>query len=198
LFLILGAISIIIIFYLRRELSLWIDSVASAIKVRIRTGMKTEILLWINALVSPIKARISKKTKTETPPTTYEPFKEAEIRPDEPSLQVQEQDMLGKVYAHLENLIEQKQFRESISFSYKNAKEHVSTCSGVKSTLQQTHWDYYNLVKSSLSAVADDFLELTQLYETAMYSIRKVDAEQAEKAVELLRKIYTLSNEKNK
>ncbi|MCZ7393558.1 MAG: DUF4129 domain-containing protein, partial [Candidatus Methanoperedens sp.] len=177
LFLILGAISIIIIFYLRKELSLWIDALASAIKVRIGSG-----------------------TKTETPPITHEPLKEAEIKqkPEETAVQVQEQDMLIKVYAHLENLIEQKQFKESILYSYKDAKDCVSTYSGIKSAPQQTHWEFYNIAKSSMPAVADDFLKLTELYETAMYSSRKMDAEQAVKAVDLLRKIHNLSNEKNK
>lgn len=171
------AIGIIIIFYLRRE---------KALK------------LWNDVFASKDKTRIGTRTENETPLVAQEPLKEPEIKPEEPAVQVQEQDMLSKVYAHLENLIEQKQFKESISFSYKDAKDHISTSSGVKSTLQQTHWEFYNLVKSGSPAFADDFLKLTELYETAMYSSRKMDAEQAVKAVDLLKKIYNLSNEKNK
>ncbi len=168
------AIGFVVIFYLRRE---------KALK------------LWNDVFVSKDNTRISGKTQTETPFVTQEPLKETEIKHEEPAVQLQRQDVLSKVYAHLENLIEQKQFKESISISYKNAKDYVSTYSGVKNTPQQTHWEFYGLVKSSSPAFADYFLELTELYETAMYSSRKMDAGQAVKAVDLLRKIYKLNNE---
>lgn len=169
------AAGIIIIFYIKRE--------------------KAFILL--NALESAVKARIVTRVKTETSPVAQEPLKDAQIQPEEPAMQLQEQDMFSKVYSHLENLIEQKQFMESILFSYKNAKLFISTYPGIKSTPQQTHWEFYNLVKRSQPAFEDDFLKLTELYETAMYSNRKIDAQLAVKAVDLLRKIDKLSNDKN-
>jgi hypothetical protein len=171
------AVGIISIFYIRREKAL-----------KLLNGV----------FASKDKKSIDTRIKTETPSATQEPLKEPEIEPQEPAVQVQEYDMLNKVYAHPENLIEHKQFKESISLSYKNAKDHISISSGVKNTPQQTHWEFYNLVKSSSSVVADDLQKLTELYETAMYSNVKIDAAHAEKAVELFKKIYKLNNEKNK
>lgn len=168
--------SIIVILYIRRE--------------------KAFILL--NTLGSAVKARIGPRIKPETSPVTQEPLKDEQIKPEEPEVQIQEQDMFSKGYSHLENLIEQKQFKEAISFSYKNAKYFISTYPGIKSTPQQTHWEFYNLVKSSLPAFEDDFLKMTELYETAMYSNSKIDAQLAVKAVDLLRKIDKQSNDKNK
>jgi hypothetical protein len=170
------AISIIIILYIRRE---------KALK------------LWNNIFASKDKTRIDTRIQTETPSVTQVPMKEPEIKPQEPAVQVPELD-LSKIYAHLETLIEQKQFNESISYSYKNARDYVSTSSGVKSTPQQTHLEFYNLIISSLTADAGEFLEITELYEIAMYSNIKIDATQAEKAVELLRKICESNHEKNK
>ncbi|MCX9025946.1 MAG: DUF4129 domain-containing protein [Candidatus Methanoperedens sp.] len=170
------AAGIIIIFYIKRE--------------------KAFILL--NALGSAVQARIGPGIKPETSPVTQEPLKDAQIKPQEPEVQLQEQDMFNKGYSHLDDLIGQKQFKESISFSYKYAKYFISIYSGIKSMPQQTHWEFYNLVKRSQPAFEDDFLELTELFETAMYSNRKIDAQLAEKAIDLLRKIDKQSNDKNK
>ncbi len=153
--------------------------------------LRKEKWQWINALKSRIAALaliIYRAEKTETPPIIPEPLKEVEIKEEKPLLRVQE-DRLGKIYAYLDDLIKQKQFKESISFSFKNAKEHVSAVSGIKNIPQQTHREFYALVKKSAPSFADEFKELVELYETAMYSNSKIDAGQALKAMDLLKKI---------
>lgn len=172
LFLILGFVGIVLgILYLRKE------------KV---------LMLRIDALTSAIRARIS-KAKTETPQISLEPLKEVEIEKVELIPEVKEEFKADKIYAHIHTLIMQKQFRESISFSFKNAKDYISSISEIKNTPQQTHWEFYDLVKNT-TAFADEFLELTELYEAAMYSNSRMDAEQALKAMDLLKKIYNSPN----
>ncbi|VVB88649.1 Uncharacterised protein [uncultured archaeon] len=93
----------------------------------------------------------------------------------------------------MRDLILQGQFSESISFSFNNAKDYISTKSGIKSTPQQTHWEFYELVKD-MPEIAHEFKELTGLYETAMYSNSKIGKDDALKALDLLKEIYKSSS----
>ncbi|MCX9083377.1 MAG: DUF4129 domain-containing protein [Candidatus Methanoperedens sp.] len=155
---------------------------------------KDKIFRICNDFIWKDRTRIDTRI-SETPLTDQGTFKESEIIYEEPV--VKDMDIVSKVYAHLENLISQKQFKESISYTFQMAKVHISTTFDIKSTPQQTHWEFYENVRISRYVVADDLEKLTQLYETAMYSNVNINGGHAEKAVNLLKNIYTNKNEKN-
>ncbi|MCZ7355889.1 MAG: carboxypeptidase-like regulatory domain-containing protein [Candidatus Methanoperedens sp.] len=142
----------------------------------------------IEALVSSIRARFGKSEKIEEPSIATEPVKE-EIEQEEPRAKVQQEEIL----AHLDNLIRQRWYRESISISFKSAKDCISAVSGIKVTQQQTPREFYDLVKKSALEYANEFKELTEVYELAMYSSNKMNEDMALKTLDLLKKIYKIS-----
>jgi len=144
----------------------------------------------IEALVSALKARSSKPEIAEGPLITIEPAKE-EIEPVEPQVP----DIYSKqdrIFAQLNDLIAQKEYRKSISISFKEAKDHISTISGIKNTPERTHREFYDLVKKSAPIFADEIKELAGSYEIAVYSTSDMDASQALKAIDILKKIYNI------
>jgi len=173
LFLILGIVGIVLsIFYLRKE------------KV---------LLSRIDALVPAIRSRFQKAEKNQEPQIPPEPLEELEIEKAVPPVKAKKVNE-EEIYGHMQELIIQKQFRESISFAFENAKDCISTKSGFKNTLVLTHWEFYDLVRN-MTAIAGDFKELAGLYETAMYSNTKIDKEEALEALYLLKEIYNLSRQ---
>ncbi|KCZ72804.1 hypothetical protein ANME2D_01239 [Candidatus Methanoperedens nitroreducens] len=162
--------------------------------------IKTKRVLWlrISAFISAIRARSRKSTETEKPAITSDSLTEAKIREE---VQVRESphegsERLNKVYAHLEELVKQKQLKESVYFSYRNSKDLILTHTSIKDSPQQTHREFYDLVKNDIPAFSGEFRELTELYEIAMYSDKEIYVDRAVEAIELLKKIYNRAGEK--
>lgn len=153
---------------------------------------KEKVLMpQIEALASSIRARFGRSEKIEEPSIATEPVKE-EIEQEEPPVppaQVQQEE----IFEHLDNLIRQRQYRESISISFRSAKDCICAVSGIKITSQQTPREFYDLVKKSALAFAHEFKEMTEVYELAMYSSNKMNEDMALKTVDLLKKIYKIS-----
>lgn len=147
----------------------------------------------LDSLKLAIKGRISKEKKIEAPQIPPEPLVEME-KAEPPEPEVQEEAGMDRIYAHISDLIGQENFRESISLSFKNAQDYASTVYGIKNNPQQTHWEFYNLIKDT-PAVTNEFKELAELYEAAMYSKSIMNAEKALKALNLLKKIHRKDNE---